>query len=139
MRHHRFDGVEFTGQPGSQTVRQPAEGGVALGAVPASDPRPARGLARIGAVACQRASLVGVIRTPLEGCRAPRLGLNVFLAGKPRLIPTTRGTRSRWRWRLRDGGLHMNYRARNRLPADFVLTRYRSRCLDRWRPTPPDA
>ena len=30
---------------------------------------------------------MGVIRTPLEGCSAPRLGLNVLLAGKPRLIP----------------------------------------------------
>ena len=84
--HHRFDGVEFTGQPCSQTVRQPAEGGVALGAVPASDACPARALARIGAVACERTSPVGVIRTPLEGCIAPRLGLNVLLAGKPRLV-----------------------------------------------------
>ena len=33
-----------------------------------------------------------------------------------------------------DRGLHMSYRARGRGPADFVLTRYRSRCLDRWRP-----
>ena len=46
------------------------------------------------------------------------------------------GTHSRWRWRLtKDGdGLRMSYRSRNYLPADFVLTRYRSRCLDRWRP-----
>ena len=43
MRHHRFERIEFTGQPCSQTVRQQAEGGVALGAVPASDLRPARG------------------------------------------------------------------------------------------------
>ena len=48
------------------------------------------------------------------------------------------GTQSRWRWRLTDNGLHMSYRARNSLPADFVLTRYRSRCLDRWRPALPD-
>ena len=46
MRHHRFDVIEFARQPRSQTVRQQAEGGVALGAVPASDLRPARGLAR---------------------------------------------------------------------------------------------
>ena len=44
------------------------------------------------------------------------------------------GTHSRWRWRLTDRGLHMSYRSRNHLPADFVLTRFRSRCLDRWRP-----
>ena len=75
--------------PGSRAARQSGsrlKGGVALGAVPASDPCPARALARVGAVACQRTSPVGMIRTPLEGCRAPRLGLNVLLAGKPRLV-----------------------------------------------------
>ena len=87
MRHHRFERIEFTGQPCSQTVRQQAEGGVALGAVPASDLRPARGLARVGAVACQRTSAVRVIRAALKPCIAPRLGPNVSLAGEPRLIP----------------------------------------------------
>ena len=87
MRHHRFERIEFTGQPCSQTVRQQAEGGVALGAVPASDLRPARGLARVGAVACQRAFAVRVIRAAIEPCIAPRLGPNVSLAGEPRLIP----------------------------------------------------
>ena len=87
MRHHRFEGVELARQPRGQTVGQQAEGGVALGAVPASNPCPARSLARIGAVACQRTSPVWVIRTALEACSAPRLGSNVFLAGKPRLIP----------------------------------------------------
>ena len=87
VSHHRFEGVELTGQPSRQTVRQQADGGVALGAVPASNPCPARCLARIGAVACQRTSPVGVIRTALEACSAPRLGSNVLLAGKPRLIP----------------------------------------------------
>ena len=53
VRHHRFEGVEFTGQPCGQTVRQQAEGSVAFATVPASDVRPARGLARIGAVACE--------------------------------------------------------------------------------------
>ena len=76
MRHHRFERIEFTGQPCSQTVRQQAEGGVALGAVPASDLRPARGLARVGAVACQRTFAVRVIRAALEPCIAPRLGPN---------------------------------------------------------------
>ena len=87
MRHHRFERIEFTGQTCSQTVRQPAEGGVALGAVPASDLRPARGLARVGAVACQRTFAVRVIRAALKPCIAPRLGPNVSLAGEPRLIP----------------------------------------------------
>ena len=87
MRHHRFERIEFTGQPRGQTVRQQAEGGVALGAVPASDLRPARGLARVGAVACQRTSAVRVIRAALKPCIAPRLGPNVSLAGEPRLIP----------------------------------------------------
>ena len=86
-RNHRFERIEFTGQPCSQTVRQQAEGGVALGAVPASDLRPARGLARVGAVACQRTSAVRVIRAALKPCIAPRLGPNVSLAGEPRLIP----------------------------------------------------
>ena len=86
-RNHRFERIEFTGQPCSQTVRQQAEGGVALGAVPASDLRPARGLARVGAVACQRTFAVRVIRAAIEPCIAPRLGPNVSLAGEPRLVP----------------------------------------------------
>lgn len=53
-------------------------------------------------------------------------------------IPLRDGTQTRWRWRLTDAGLHMSYRARNRLPANLLLTRYRSRCLDRWRPVPTD-
>ena len=84
--HHRFEGVELAGKPSRQTVRQPAEGGVAVGAVPASDVRPARSLARVGAVACERASPVGVIRAAPEGCIAPRLGPDVLLAGQPRLV-----------------------------------------------------
>ena len=48
---------------------------------------PARGLARVGAVACQRTSAVRVIRAALETCIAPRLGPNVSLAGEPRLVP----------------------------------------------------
>ena len=87
MRHHRFDVIEFARQPRGQTVRQQAEGGVALGAVPASDLRPARGLARVGAVACQRTFAVRVIRAAIEPCIAPRLGPNVSLAGEPRLVP----------------------------------------------------
>ena len=87
MRHHRFDVIELARQPRRQTVGQQAEGGVALGAVPASDLRPARGLARVGAVACQRTSAVRVIRAALETCIAPRLGPNVSLAGEPRLVP----------------------------------------------------
>ena len=84
--HHRFEGVELTRKPGCEAVRQQAEGGVALGAVPASDVRPARGLARVGAVACERTAPVGVIRTLPEACIAPRLRPNVSLAGKPRLV-----------------------------------------------------
>ena len=83
MRHHRFERIEFTGQPCSQTVRQQAEGGVALGAVPASDLRPARGLARVGAVACQRTFAVRVIRAAIEPCIAPRLGPNPTSATQP--------------------------------------------------------
>ena len=86
MGHHRFEGVELARQPRGQTVRQQAEGGVAFATVPASDVRPARGLARIGAVACQRTVPVRVIRAAIEPCIAPRLGPNVLLAGKPRLI-----------------------------------------------------
>ena len=86
MGHHRFEGVELARQPRGQTVRQQAEGGVALTTVPASDLCPARGLACVGAVAYERTSPVGVIRTTLQPCSAPRLGLNVLLAGKPRLV-----------------------------------------------------
>ena len=87
MRHYRFDVIQGAREPGRQTIRQQAEGCVALGAVPASDLRPARGLARVGAVACQRTSAVRVIRAALETCIAPRLGPNVSLAGVPCLIP----------------------------------------------------
>ncbi len=41
---------------------------------------------RSGAAACQRTAAVRVIRAALKGCIAPRLGPNVFLAGKPRLV-----------------------------------------------------
>ena len=95
MRHHRFERIEFTGQPRGQTVRQQAEGGVALGAVPASDLRPARGLARVGAVVCQRTFAVRVIGAAIEPCIAPRLGPNVFLAGEPRLVPQLQPTVAR--------------------------------------------
>ena len=61
---------------------------VLLGAVSDTDglKLTARGLARIGAVACQRTSPVGVIRTPLKACIAPRPGNNVSLAGVPRRV-----------------------------------------------------
>ena len=86
MRHHRFDLVKLTRKPCGQTVRQQAEGGVAVATVPASNLCPARGLARVGAVARERTAPVRVIRAALEPCSAPRLGLNVLLAGKPRLV-----------------------------------------------------
>ena len=82
----RFDLIESTGQPCGQTVRQQAEGGVALRTVPASDACPARGLARVGAVACERTSPVRMIRTARKACIAPRLGPNVSLAGVPRWV-----------------------------------------------------
>ena len=84
--HHRLDLVQLARKPRGQTVRQQAEGGVALTTVPASDLRPARDLARVGAVACERTSPARVIRATLQPCSAPRLGLNVLLAGKPRLV-----------------------------------------------------
>ena len=86
MRHHHFERIEGAGQPRGQTVGQQAEGGVALRTVPASDACPARGLARVGAVACQRTSPVRMIRTPLKACIAPRLGFDVLLAGMPRRV-----------------------------------------------------
>ena len=48
-RHHLLKLVQCPRQPGRKKVRQQAERGVALGAVPASDARPARGLTRVGA------------------------------------------------------------------------------------------
>ena len=60
--------------------------GTGLRTVPASNVCPARGLARVGAVAGERTSSLRVLRTALKPCIAPRLGPNVFLAGKPRLI-----------------------------------------------------
>ena len=84
--HHLFDLVELPRKPCGQTLRQKAEGGVALRAVPASDPRPARDLARVGAVACQRTPPMRVVRAALEPCIAPRPGSNVSLAGEPRLV-----------------------------------------------------
>ena len=74
--HHRLELVERAGQPGRQTVRQQAERGVTLGAVPASDTGPARGLARVGAVAGERTPALRVVRTARETCIAPRPGSN---------------------------------------------------------------
>ena len=37
-------------------------------------------------MACQRTARVGVVRAALNGCIAPRLGPNVCLAGKPRVV-----------------------------------------------------
>ena len=51
VRHHLFDLIEGAREPCGQAIGQQAEGGVALRAVPASDSCPARGLARVGAVA----------------------------------------------------------------------------------------
>ena len=84
--HHRLELVERAGQPGRQTVRQQAERGVTLGAVPASDTGPARGLARVGAVARERTPALRVVRTARETCIAPRPGSNVLLAGVPRSV-----------------------------------------------------
>ena len=86
VRHHRFKLFQRPRQPGRQKVRQQAERGMALGAVPASDADPARGLARIGAVACERTSPVRVVRTARKTCIAPRPGSNVLLAGVPRWV-----------------------------------------------------
>ena len=74
--HHLLELVQGSRQPGRQTVRQQAERGVALGAVPASDARPARGLARIGAVARERTAPLRVVRTARKPCIAPRPGSN---------------------------------------------------------------
>ena len=70
--HHRFKGVELTGQPSGQAVRQQTEGGVALRTVPASNVCPARGLARVGAVAGERTSSLRVLRIALKPCIASR-------------------------------------------------------------------
>ena len=83
---NRLQLVQRARQPRRQTVRQKADGRMALRAIPASNLRAARGLPRVGAVACQRTSAVRVIRAAIKPCIAPRLGPNVFLAGKPRLI-----------------------------------------------------
>ena len=62
------------------------QNGDGIGAVPASDACPARGLARVGAVAGQRTAPVQVIGAALNPCIAPRPGPNVCLAGKPRVV-----------------------------------------------------
>ena len=59
---------------------------MALTAIPARNLRAGRGLPRVSAVACHRTSAVRVIRAALKPCFAPRLGLNVFLAGEPRIV-----------------------------------------------------
>ena len=62
----RCERIGGAGQPCGQAVRQQADSGVTLGAVPASDAYPEQGFARVGAVACQRTSTVRSIRTPLK-------------------------------------------------------------------------
>ena len=54
-------------------------------AIPARYLRAHRLLARIAAVARQRASAARVIGAPVEPCLAPPFGANVLLAGEPRL------------------------------------------------------
>ena len=83
---NRLQIVQRARQPRRQAVRQKADRCMALWAIPASNLRPARGLPRVGAVARQRTSAVRVVRAALKPCVALRLGPNVFLAGKPRLI-----------------------------------------------------
>ena len=88
LRRHnnRFQRIERARQPRRQTVGQKADGRMALTAIPARNLRAGRGLPLVGAVACHRTSAVRVIRAALKPCFAPRLGLNVFLAGKPRFV-----------------------------------------------------
>ena len=73
-------------QPRRQAVRQKADGRMALTAIPTRHLRAGRGLPRVGAVARHGTSAVRVIGAALEPCIAPRLGSNVFLAGKPRVV-----------------------------------------------------
>ncbi len=58
-----------------------------LRAVEAGNPRPARRLAFVRAVARQRAAAPRMVGTTRKPCIAPRLGPNVLLAGVPRLKP----------------------------------------------------
>ena len=74
--HHRFELVQLARKPCGQTVRQQAEGGVAFAAIPARNLCPARGLACVSPVTCQRTPPVRVVRAVLEPCIAPRLGPN---------------------------------------------------------------
>ena len=83
-RHGVLDIGERARQPCRQTVRQQAERGVALGTVPARDPRAGGRLAGVGAVPRERTAAARVVRTTRQGCMTPALGLNVLLAGKPR-------------------------------------------------------
>ena len=76
--------IEGSWQPRRQAVRQQAEGCLALWAVPASHAHPARRLARIGAMPCERASTLRMVGTPFEFGAAPRVGSRVLLAGERR-------------------------------------------------------
>ena len=79
--------LQRSGQPRRQAVRQQAEGGVTLRAVPARDQRAGRLPALVGAVAGKRATAgFGMIGAPVEPCITPRFGGNVLLAGEPRLV-----------------------------------------------------
>ena len=80
--HNRFQRVQRARQPRRQTVRQKAEGRMALGAIPASDPRTRRRLALIGPVPGQRTAAPRMVRVPLKPCPAPCPAGNVPLAGK---------------------------------------------------------
>jgi hypothetical protein len=70
-------------QPRREAVREQAESGVALLAVAARDPRARRLHALIGGVARETAPALRVQRAARQSCRAPRLLLNVLLAGQP--------------------------------------------------------
>ena len=50
-------------------------------------------------------------------------------------IELPNGLKSRWRlrWVPRRDGLQLAYRSRTAPSADFLMTRYPSKCIDRWR------
>ena len=70
--------------------------GVALGTVPARDPRAERRLAGVGAVSCGGTAAARMVRAALQGCVTPASGLSVLLVGKPRPETKLQPAAARW-------------------------------------------
>ena len=83
---HRLNLSQCAGQSCCQAIRQQTERAMPLRAVPAGDVGAGRGKTLIGPVSGKPAATSRVQRAACQACIAPRLLVNVFLAGEFTLV-----------------------------------------------------